>query len=148
MPNLYKHGAVTPLAAVIPGFMYLRTPASQGAHYIRPELTREVSRLIDELLAEGATLGKVAARLNMPARRLREQLSQAGVRFNELLGDCRCNLAKRLLVDSDERIERIAECTGFSEPSTFCRAFKRWAGETPVEFRRRGRQAQDEHSVC
>ncbi len=148
MPDLYKHRAVTPVAAVIPGFMCLRTSAPQGVHYLRPELAREVSRLIDELLVEGATLERVAARLDMPARRLREQLSQAGVRFNELLGDCRCNLAKRLLVNTDERIERIAERTGFSEPSTFCRAFKRWAGETPVEFRRRGRRAQDERSVC
>jgi len=97
--------------------------------------------MIEALLVEGATLEQVAAGLNMPARRLREQLSQAGVRFNELLVSCRCELAKRLLVETDERIERIAERTGFSEPSTFCRAFKRWVGQTPVAFRRRGRSA-------
>jgi len=33
----------------------------------------------------------------------------------------------------------IVERTGFSEPSTFYRAFKRWVGETPVEFRKRGK---------
>lgn len=141
MPHLDKHRPVTPPATVIPGLLCLRTSAARSGRYIRPELEREVSRLIDELLVDGATLEQVAARLNMSARRLRDQLSQAGVRFNALLGDCRCNLAKRLLVDTDERIEWIAERTGFSEPSTFCRAFKRWVGQTPVEFRRCGRGA-------
>lgn len=141
MPNLDKHRAVTPLPALMPSFLCLRTSLPAGADQARPELVGEVSRLIDELLSEGATLKQVAARLGMPVRRLRERLAQADVRFNELLNDCRCNLAKRLLVDTEERIERIAERTGFSESSTFCRAFKSWVGATPVEFRRRGRAA-------
>ncbi len=141
MPDLDKHRSVTPAPAMMPRFLCLRTSIPPSAGYVRPELVGEVNRLIDELLVEGATLEQVAARLDMPARRLRERLAQAGVRFNELLSACRCNLAKRLLVDTEERIERIAERTGFSEPSTFCRAFKRWVGQTPVEFRRRGRSA-------
>lgn len=147
MPDLDKRRAVTPPAAVVAGFLCLRTSAPPRVRHMRPELVLEVRRSIDELLIEGATLEQVAARLNMPARRLREQLAQAGVRFNELLGDCRRNLAKRLLVDTDESIELIAERTGFSEPSTFCRAFKRWVGETPVAFRRRSRLTQDERSA-
>jgi AraC-like DNA-binding protein len=96
--------------------------------------------LIGELLVDsGATLEQVAARLNMPARRLRERLAMAGVRFNDLVTDYRCRLAKDLLLNTDERIEVIVERTGFSEPSTFYRAFKRWVGETPVEFRKRGK---------
>lgn len=95
--------------------------------------------LIDALRASGATLEQVAARLNMPARRLRERLATAGVRFNDLITDYRCRLAKELLLETDERVEVIVERTGFSEPSTFYRAFKRWVGETPVEFRKRGR---------
>ncbi|MCB2672373.1 AraC family transcriptional regulator, partial [Listeria monocytogenes] len=62
------------------------------------------------------------------------------VRFNDLVTDYRCRLAKELLLKTDERIEVIVERTGFSEPSTFYRACKRWVGETPVEFRRRGQQ--------
>ena len=101
---------------------------------------RQVRELIAELLVDnGATLEQVAARLHMPARRLRERLAVAGVRFNDLITDYRCRLAKDLLLNSDERIDVIVERTGFSEPSTFYRAFKRWVGETPVEFRRRGR---------
>ncbi|MNQ53893.1 HTH-type transcriptional regulator VirS [compost metagenome] len=106
----------------------------------RLDLVRRVRELIGELLVDGgATLEQVAARLNMPARRLRERLAMAGVRFNDLVTDYRCRLAKELLLKTDERIEVIVERTGFSEPSTFYRAFKRWVGETPVEFRRKGK---------
>lgn len=114
----------------------------QLAEVERLDLVRKVRELIGELLVDGgATLEQVAARLNMPARRLRERLAMAGVRFNDLVTDYRCRLAKELLLKTDERIEVIVERTGFSEPSTFYRAFKRWVGETPVEFRRRGRPA-------
>ncbi|WP_069086630.1 AraC family transcriptional regulator [Pseudomonas sp. TCU-HL1] len=112
----------------------------QLAEVERLDLVRQVRELIGELLVDGgATLEQVAARLNMPARRLRERLAMAGVRFNDLVTDYRCRLAKELLLKTDERIEVIVERTGFSEPSTFYRAFKRWMGETPVEFRRKGK---------
>lgn len=112
----------------------------QLAEVERLDLVRQVRELIGELLVDsGATLEQVAARLNMPARRLRERLAVAGVRFNDLVTDYRCRLAKELLLKTDERIEVIVERTGFSEPSTFYRAFKRWVGETPVEFRKRGK---------
>ncbi|MCY1359764.1 HTH-type transcriptional regulator VirS [compost metagenome] len=112
----------------------------QLAEVERLDLVRQVRELIGELLVDGgATLEQVAARLNMPARRLRERLAMAGVRFNDLVTDYRCRLAKDLLLKTDERIEVIVERTGFSEPSTFYRAFKRWVGETPVEFRRKGK---------
>ncbi len=115
----------------------------QLAEVERLDLVRQVRELIGELLVDGgATLEQVAARLGMPARRLRERLAMAGVRFNDLVTDYRCRLAKELLLKTDERIEVIVERTGFSEPSTFYRAFKRWVGETPVEFRRRGQQGR------
>lgn len=132
-----------------PQLNYLYNPLIQqpSLSQARLDLVQQVSTLINELLSQGATLEQVAARLQMPPRRLRERLTQAGVRFNDMVNDGRCSLAKRLLLDTDERIELIAERTGFSEPSTFYRAFKRWVGETPVEFRRRGRLQAAEHGA-
>ena len=43
---------------------------------------------------------------------------------------------KRLLAGTDESIDEIVYLTGFSEPSTFYRAFKRWVGMTPIEYRK------------
>ena len=80
-------------------------------------------------------LDDVAGRLDMKPRTLRTRLTEAGTNFNQLLADYRCNLAKRLLSGTDESIDEIVYLTGFSEPSTFYRAFKRWTNQTPVEYR-------------
>lgn len=108
------------------------------AELARFDLVSEVKRAIGEMLESGTTsLESVAARLNMPPRRLRSRLTEAETSFNMVLADYRSRLARRLLARTDEPIEQIVYLTGFSEPSTFYRAFKRWTNETPVEYRKR-----------
>ncbi|HBP69436.1 MAG TPA: AraC family transcriptional regulator, partial [Alcanivorax sp.] len=100
-------------------------------------LVAQVNRLIAELLESGhANLEEVAERLGIKARQLRTRLADAGTNFNQLVADYRCKLAKRLLAGTDESIDEIVYLTGFSEPSTFYRAFKRWVGMTPIEYRK------------
>lgn len=104
----------------------------------RYDLVGEVRRAIGSTLESGeTTLETVAAQLNITPRRLRTQLSEADTCFQQILSDYRCRLAKRLLSQTNESVERIVYLTGFSEPSTFYRAFKRWTQETPVEYRKR-----------
>ena len=103
----------------------------------KQDFIAKVNRLIGELLESGnANLETVADRLGIKARSLRTKLSEVDTNFNQLLADYRCNLAKRLLARTDETIDEIVYLTGFSEPSTFYRAFKRWVGQTPVEYRK------------
>lgn len=110
----------------------------QLAELQRYDLVSEVKRAIGEMLESGETsLEAIAKRLNIPSRRLRSQLADANTSFNQILADYRSRLARRLLAKTDEPIEQIVYLTGFSEPSTFYRAFKRWAHETPVEYRKR-----------
>ncbi|MDB5971925.1 MAG: AraC family transcriptional regulator [Hydrocarboniphaga sp.] len=92
---------------------------------------------------ENCDLEDVAKELDIPPRRLRFELARAGTSFSQILADFRFHLAKRLLAKTDEAIENIVYLTGFSEPSTFYRAFKRWSGQTPVQYResRRARRA-------
>ena len=98
----------------------------------------EVRRAIGSTLESGeTTLETVASQLSITPRRLRTQLSQANTSFQQILSDYRCRLAKKLLANTAESVERIVYLTGFSEPSTFYRAFKRWTNETPVEYRKR-----------
>ncbi len=114
--------------------------SSKMAALERNDLVERVTALIAELLESGeANVEAVAQRLNLPPRKLRTQLASAGTNFNELLGDYRCRLAKRLLGGTDESIEEIVYLTGFAEPPTFYRAFKRWTGMTPAEYRQRKR---------
>lgn len=103
----------------------------------KQDFISQVNRLIGELLESGrADLETVAERLGIKPRSLRTRLNEAGTHFNQLLADYRCNLAKKLLAKTDESIDEIVYLTGFSEPSTFYRAFKRWTGLTPIEYRR------------
>ncbi|OUY08781.1 AraC family transcriptional regulator [Acinetobacter populi] len=104
----------------------------------RYDLVGEVRRAIGATLESGdTTLETVATQLNITPRRLRTQLSEADTSFQQILSDYRCRLAKKLLANTNESVERIVYLTGFSEPSTFYRAFKRWTNETPVEYRKR-----------
>jgi len=115
--------------------------SSKMAALERNDLVTSVTSLVAELLEAGqANVDAVAARLELPPRRLRTQLAAAGTNFNELLGDYRCRLAKRLLAGTDESIEEIVYLTGFAEPPTFYRAFKRWTGMTPAEYRQSKRR--------
>lgn len=102
----------------------------------RQDIVTKVYKVFGEVLETGqVSLDDVASHLGMKARTLRTRLSDAGTNFNQLLADYRCNLAKRLLANTDESIDEIVYLTGFSEPSTFYRAFKRWTEQTPVEYR-------------
>lgn len=106
----------------------------------RYDLIAEVRRAIGSILESGdITLEIVATQLHITPRRLRTQLSEANTSFQQILSQYRCKLAKRLLANTNESIERIVYLTGFSEPSTFYRAFRRWTDETPVEYRKRKR---------
>ena len=102
----------------------------------RQDVVTRVYKVFGEMLETGqVNLEDVATRLDMKPRTLRTRLTEAGTNFNQLLADYRCNLAKKLLSSTDESIDEIVYLTGFSEPSTFYRAFKRWTNQTPVEYR-------------
>ncbi len=116
----------------------------------RNDLVMNVRRVIGELLDSGeVSLEAVATKLAIPTRRLRSELSEADTSFNVILNDYRSRLARRLLAKTNESIDNIVYLTGFSDPSTFYRAFKRWTNETPLDYRQRkqlqARQAREQN---
>jgi AraC-like DNA-binding protein len=66
---------------------------------------------------------------------LQRRLSELGYSYQTLVDESRRQLAERLLRQTDFSLVEIAFMTGFSEQSAFARAFKRWAGQTPRNFR-------------
>lgn len=111
--------------------------SEQVARLEKQDLVIQVNRLIAELLESGnANLEEVAGRLDVKPRQMRTRLAEANTNFNQLVAEYRCKLAKRLLAGTEESIDEIVYLTGFSEPSTFYRAFKRWVGMTPIEYRK------------
>jgi len=81
------------------------------------------------------SLENISQQLGISARQLRHQLTLAGTSLQQIINQHRKSLSKRLLSQTDESIGEIVYLTGFSEPSTFYRAFKRWEGITPIEYR-------------
>lgn len=80
----------------------------------RYDLVGEVRRAIGSTLESGeTTLETVAAQLNITPRRLRTQLSEANTSFQQILSDYRCRLAKKLLANTNESVERIVYLTVF-----------------------------------
>jgi AraC-like DNA-binding protein len=102
----------------------------------RQDLIQRIRHIFSRRLElQNCELVDVAKELDLSPRRLRFELAQAGTSFSQLLSEFRFALACKLLADTEERIENIVYLTGFSEPSTFYRAFKRWTGMTPIQYR-------------
>ncbi len=115
----------------------------QMANLELQDLIGEVQQVIAALLEIGdINVETVAKQLAMNPRTLRSQLTDAGTSFSQVLNDYRHHLAKRLLAKTSESIAEIVYLTGFSEPSTFYRAFKRWEDMTPVEYRKKKQTIQ------
>lgn len=101
------------------------------------DLSHRVRSQIGDTLSEGVpTLADVAEALGMSARTLQRRLSDAGLAYQDLVGQARRALAEELLSGTDYALAEIAFLTGFSDQSTFTRAFKRWHGQTPASYRR------------
>lgn len=117
--------------------------SEQVARLEKQDIVGQVERIVAELLESGeVTLETVASRLEIKPRTLRTRLSEAETSFNQVLADFRYRLARKLLATTDESIDEIVYLTGFSEPSTFYRAFKRWSGMTPIEYRKANTRIQ------
>ncbi|HEX4336588.1 MAG TPA: AraC family transcriptional regulator ligand-binding domain-containing protein [Polyangiaceae bacterium] len=111
--------------------------------------TRRVSRsLIDrvktvareELSTSFGDQSRVAKRLGMSSATLRRKLEQEhSARYTNILSDIRRDIAVTCLAESALSIDEIGRRAGFSQKTAFYRAFKRWLGCTPAEYRHANR---------
>lgn len=82
------------------------------------------------------SLGDVARELAMSERNLQRALREDGTSFQKLIDELRCELAISHLANPATSTGQVGFLLGFSEPSAFHRAFRRWTGKAPSEFRR------------
>jgi AraC-like DNA-binding protein len=106
-------------------------------------LRERITQLLGPLLNGGREpdLEEVAARLKLPTWTLRRRLAEEGTRFRAVLNDTRRDLAMTYIRDTELAFGEIAYLLGFASAEAFQRAFKRWNGQTPGEFRRSQRQS-------
>ena len=88
-------------------------------------------------LSEGQpVIGEVAAKLAVSPRTLQRRLSEEGTSFNSVVDSLRKDMARELLKDADLAVYEVAYLLGYSDPSAFFRAFRRWHEVSPEEYRR------------
>lgn len=92
-------------------------------------------QLLETLTGGIPTAEEIAQSLHMSVRTLHRNLQQEGATFSELLNQLRQQQATNYLTNPNISISEVAFLLGFSEISSFYRAFKRWTGTTPAEFR-------------
>ena len=97
-----------------------------------------VRKAIAESMRDGdPKLARVIKKISMSPRTLERRLKEHGVVFKTLVDDTRRRFALNYLRDRKHTLTEIAFLLGYSEVSAFNRAFKRWTGATPLDYRRR-----------
>src|SRR5262245_16299944 len=85
------------------------------------------------------SVDEVARRLHLSRRSLQRRLAEENQSFSDIVQMLRRELALKYVGESEVALGEVAFLVGFSEPSAFSRAFRRWAGCTPLEYREQRR---------
>jgi len=113
-----------------------RILAEQLAHLDKKDVvTRCQAHLLEQLSSGEVSSDVMAEQLNMSRRTLQRKLAEADLTYQELVDDTRRDLAMRHLEDPRHSITDVTFLLGFSQQSAFTRAFKRWTGMSPSEYR-------------
>ena len=99
-----------------------------------------VRQRLQSNLARDASLERIARDLRMSPRTLRRRLHGSGTSFQELLEEVRLARAVHYLRDTDHVIKSLAAELGYRDPSNFRRAFRRWTGAAPTDYRAKQRR--------
>ncbi|HEY5934595.1 MAG TPA: AraC family transcriptional regulator [Kofleriaceae bacterium] len=97
----------------------------------------EVRRLVASMLGNTTiTIEDVAARMTTSVRTVQRQLQEHGQSFKHLVDDVRATMAQRHVADPAVTMTEAAFLLGYSDLSSFSRAFRRWTGQSAQAYRR------------
>jgi AraC-like DNA-binding protein len=105
------------------------------------EVRTEIKRC---LLQHNASQEHVAQQLNLTIRNLQRRLKEVGVTYQAILDDSREALALKLIKNLEIPLYEISFLVGFTEPSAFYKAFRRWTGKRPGDYRQDVMQQADQ----
>ncbi len=115
----------------------IRQHLDHQAQMSAQELPALVQQLIRNFMPDGhATIEYIASFMKISTRKLQRQLELEGVSFQELLSETRQAMACHYLQDSTIKISQLADLLGYGDQSAFTRAFQRWYGLSPREWRK------------
>lgn len=126
------------LDAALGGFLRRLAGDALTSRGETPDLLARVRQIIAEELQRGLPgIDVVARRIGLSERTLRRRLDEDGTTFRDLVDQTRAEVAKGYMRDRRLPLSEVAFLLGFSEPSAFTRAFKRWTDSTPGAWRQR-----------
>ena len=102
-----------------------------------PNIKQRVAAILQQLLTRGMAHKKqVASLIGMSPRTMQHRLAEENSNFVALLDEVRHRLALKYIAEPMLSLSQIAELLHFSDASAFYRAFRRWTGRAPGEYRR------------
>jgi AraC-like DNA-binding protein len=101
-----------------------------------PYAARVLDVLVWQRASTDMSMQNVARALGVSMRSLRRHLIAEGKTYANLMHEALASIAKSYLLDERRSIKETACQLGFADSTSFHRAFKRWTGLTPAEYRR------------
>lgn len=129
MPNIQNERTMKEFLRSAPANFLVKYKNSTS---LSAKIRRRLREMPPSAWPDFATL---AQQFHASAATLRRRLDDEGQSYRSILDDLRRDLAISLLSDTQQGITEIAEALGFAEPSAFHRAFKKWTGARPGEYR-------------
>lgn len=128
-PIVQSEASLTTMLETYPAELFRIDPESHG-------VGNKVKNLIGtDFQRPLPSLQDVAERLHMTTPTLHRRLREEGTSFQQLKDQCRKNAAIGYLGRGEYTTAQLSELMGFSDSSTFHRAFKKWTGLTPQEYK-------------
>lgn len=109
---------------------------------LTPSLQDQVDDYVNLALGHGeVSIEGCSARLGVSTRTLQLRLQEQGISFSAVLEHHRLERARAALKDCRLSIAEVADALGYAERTSFGRAFKRWTGQSPQQYRQRLQKA-------
>ena len=113
--------------------------SSRGVTLIQRKISTDIRTIERAVRCASRTtcpsLQSVAKAVSMSPRSIQRRLMEQGTSFSQVLERSRRQRAIQLLVKEDLNISEIARMLGYSDPSNFGRAVRKWTGQSPKQWR-------------
>ena len=134
-PHNVMEFADADLVSALPGYRGGNGVLASLAQAQPPSIGARVQAMVAAMLPKGPPQREdVAAHMMMSERTLQRRLAEEGTSFTALVDDTRRELARQSLAAGELSLKVLSFQLGFSEPSAFYRACKRWFGMTPSDI--------------
>lgn len=118
-------------------FYIAQLDSEQNKYQQEGSMGFQARRVMHHQAKQGIFLNRdqLADLLSCSHRTLTRKLKSEKLSFQKLLDEVRFSMAKQLLHQSNKSTKQVANSVGITNPAVFCRAFKKWSGMTPSEYR-------------